>query len=194
MTEIRYEGRIRESVPDDSSVSIRRNNRKCILCGKCYRICNDIQTVNAIGPEERGFEKKVVPPFDMTMAESNCVNCGQCVIACPTGALSEKNDLQPIIEALNSGKFVVAQTAPSIRAALGEYFGMEPGKPVTGKMVTALREVGFSKVFDTDLGADMTIVEEATEFIKRFKEKRDLPMITTCWTAWIQFGEEFLFD
>ena len=194
MTEIRFEGKIRKSVPDNSSVSITRNNAKCILCGKCYRICNEIQTVNAIGPEERGFEKKVVPPFGMNMKESNCVNCGQCVIACPTGALSEKNDLQPIIEALNSGKFIVAQTAPSIRAALGEYFEMEPGKLVTGKMVTALREVGFSKVFDTDLGADITIIEEATEFIKRFKAKRDLPMITTCCPAWIKFAEQFFFE
>jgi iron-only hydrogenase group A len=192
--EIRYEGKIRESVPDNSSVSIKRDNSKCILCGQCYRICNNIQTVNAIGPQDRGFYKKVIPPFDLNMAQSNCINCGQCVIACPTGALSEKNDLKPIIKALNSGKYLVAQTAPSIRATLGECFGMPVGTLVTGKMVTALKEIGFAKVFDTDLGADLTIMEEATEFIKRFTVKKNLPLITTCCPAWIKFGEQYFFE
>lgn len=192
--DIRFEGEKRIEAVDNSSVSIRRDNNKCILCEQCVRMCNDVQTVFAIGLQNRGFKTKVSPPFDMNMKESNCVNCGQCVIACPTGALTEKSDIQNVIDALSSNKYLIAQTAPSIRATLGECFGMEPGTPVTGKMVTALREIGFKKVFDTDLGADICIIEEATEFLKRFKEKRDLPMITTCCPAWIKFGEQFFYE
>ncbi len=179
---------------DESSVSIRRDNDKCILCGQCTRICNDIQTVNAIGLQNRGFETKVSPAFDLKMGESSCVNCGQCVIACPTGALTEKSDLNGVIDALNSDKFLVVQTAPSIRATLGECFGMAPGTAVTGKMVSALRQIGFDRVFDTDLAADICILEEAHEFIKRFKENDNLPMITTCCPAWIKFGEQFFYE
>jgi iron-only hydrogenase group A len=192
--DIRFEGEKRIEPVDNSSVSIRRDNNKCILCEQCTRICNDVQTVYAIGLQNRGFKTKVSPPFDMNMKESNCVNCGQCVIACPTGALSEKSDIQPVLDALRSDKYLIAQTAPSIRATLGECFGMEPGTPVTGKMVTALKEIGFKQVFDTDLGADICIIEEATEFIKRFKNKSDLPLITTCCPAWIKFGEQFFYE
>jgi iron-only hydrogenase group A len=192
--DIRFKGEQRHEEPDESSVSIRRDNNKCVLCEKCIRVCNDIQTVYAIGLEKRGFYTKVSPPFDQDMGESACVNCGQCVIACPTAALSEKSDIQGVIDALNSGKLVIAQTAPSIRATLGECFGMPPGTPVTGKMVAALREIGFFKVFDTDLGADICIIEEATEFVKRFRAKENLPMITTCCPAWIKFGEQFFFE
>jgi iron-only hydrogenase group A len=129
------------------------------------------------------------------MAESACVNCGQCVIACPTGALTEKSDIQHVIDALNTpGKIIIAQTAPSIRATLGECFGMAPGHNVTGKMVAALKLIGFHKVFDTNLGADITIVEEATEFLKRLESGTNLPMITTCCPAWIKFGEQFYYD
>jgi len=179
---------------DESSVSIRRDNNKCILCEQCVRVCNDIQTVYAIGINNRGINTRITPNFGHTMKESSCINCGQCVVACPTGALTEKSDIPGVIEALNSDKFLVAQTAPSIRATLGEIFGIAAGTPVTGKMVAALKEIGFHRVFDTDLGADICIIEEATEFIKRFKEKRDLPMITTCCPAWIKFGEQFFFD
>jgi len=192
--DLRFSGEKRYENVDNSSCSIRRDNNKCILCEQCIRVCNDIQTVYAIGLQNRGFKTRVSPPFEMNMKESNCINCGQCVIACPTAALSEKSDIQNVIDALRSDKYMVAQTAPSIRATLGECFGMSTGTSVTGKMVTALRKIGFDKVFDTDLGADICIIEEATEFVKRFKEKRDLPMITTCCPAWIKFGEQFFYD
>jgi len=191
--DLRYTGEKREEPVDNSSVSIRRDNNKCILCEKCVRVCNELQTVYAIGLQNRGFTTKVGPAFGMNMQESACVNCGQCVIACPTAALSEKSDINEVINALNSGKMCIAQTAPSIRATLGECFGMPAGTPVTGKMVTALREIGFQKVFDTDLGADITIIEEATEFVKRLRENKNLPMITTCCPAWIKFGEQFFY-
>ncbi len=192
--EILYEGEKRPFEVDSSSTSIVRDTSKCILCGRCVRMCRDIQTVNAIGFEHRGFTTKVSTPFDIPMKDSSCVNCGQCVIVCPTGALTEKSNLDIVIDALNSGKHVVAQTAPSIRASLGECFGMEPGNSVTGKMVTALKEIGFQKVFDTNVGADITIIEEATEFVKRLKENKNLPLISTCCPAWIKFGEQFFFE
>lgn len=192
ITETRFNGSRKQVPVDESSCSIRRDNNRCILCGRCVKMCNDIQTVNAIQQNFRGFNTMVTPPLGHSMKESACVNCGQCVIACPTGALTEKSDIQHVIDALNTpGKLLIAQTAPSIRATLGECFGMHPGHNVTGKMVTALKMIGFHKVFDTDLGADITIVEEATEFIKRMKSGKNLPMITTCCPAWIKFGEQF---
>lgn len=195
ITETRFNGK-RKMVPvDESSWSIRRDNNRCILCGRCIKMCNDIQTVNAIQQNFRGFNTLVTPPLGHNMAQSACVNCGQCVIACPTGALTEKSDIQHVIDALNDpSKMLIAQTAPSIRATLGECFGMNPGHNVTGRMVQALRMIGFHKVFDTNLAADITIVEEATEFIKRLKSGKNLPMITTCCPAWIKFGEQFYFD
>jgi len=197
ITETRFNG-ARKKVPvDESSCSIRRDNNKCILCGRCIKMCNDVQTVNAIQQNFRGFNTIITPPLGHDMKESACVNCGQCVIACPTGALTEKSDIQHVIDALNTpGKLLIAQTAPSIRATLGECFGMVPGHNVTGKMVTALHMIGFNKVFDTNLGADITIVEEATEFIRRLESGKidNLPMITTCCPAWIKFGEQFYFN
>src|SRR6056297_3450691 len=132
INEIRFEGEKRQSTPDTSSISIKRDNSKCILCGQCYRTCNEIQTVYAIGQENRGFQTKVTPPFNLNMSESSCVNCGQCVIACPTGALSEQSNVREVADALASNKILIAQTAPSIRATLGELFGMGTGKSVTG--------------------------------------------------------------
>jgi iron-only hydrogenase group A len=189
-----YEGEMRKTTLDDSSVSIIRDNSKCILCGRCVRMCGDIQTVHAIGQHNRGFNTVVCPPLGLDMNQSACVNCGQCIIACPTGALSEKSNLPEVISAITSGKYLIAQTAPSIRAALGECFGLPEGQAVTGKMVAALKEIGFKKVFDTNFGADLTIIEEATELIKRLKENKNLPMITTCCPAWIKFGEQFYFE
>jgi len=192
--DLRFSGE-RKNVPiDNSSVSITRDNNKCVLCERCIRVCNDIQTVYAIGLQHRGFDTVVKPPFGKDMKDSACVNCGQCVISCPTGALRETSDIQHVIDALNSDKILIAQTAPSIRATLGECFDMQPGKPVTGKMVTALKNIGFEYVFDTDLGADICIIEEATEFLKRLKKNDHLPMITTCCPAWIKFGEQYFFD
>lgn len=187
-----FAGVKRHEKADRSSTSIMRDNDKCILCEQCVRVCNDIQTVYAIGLQNRGFYTKVSPALT-NMAESPCVNCGQCVVSCPTGALTEKSDIKSVTDALNSGRHLIAQTAPSIRATLGECFGQPPGTAVTGQMVAALRNLGFNKVFDTDFAADITIVEEATEFIKRFKENRDLPMITTCCPAWIKFGEQYFY-
>lgn len=178
---------------DNSSVSIRRDNNKCILCEQCVRVCNDVQTVYAIGMVNRGVNTRIVPNFNHTLKESSCIYCGQCVVACPTGALTEKSDIQGVLDALNSDKYLIVQTAPSIRATLGELFGIPAGTPVTGKMVTALRQVGFDKVFDTNLGADICIVEEANEFVERVKGYKVLPMITTCCPAWIKFGEQFYF-
>lgn len=193
--ESRFNGARKQLPIDESSPSIRRDNNRCILCGRCIKMCGDVQTVHAIQQHHRGFNTVVEHAFNHNMAESSCVNCGQCVIACPTGALTEKSDIQYVIDALNSeGKLLIAQTAPSIRATLGECFGIPSGKNVTGKMVAALRRIGFHKVFDTDLGADITIIEEATEFIKRLNSKKDLPMITTCCPAWIKFGEQFFYD
>ncbi len=189
-----FETTQREDIIDNSNVSIRRDNNKCILCEQCVRVCNDIQTVYAIGLVNRGANTRVTPNFDHTMKESSCINCGQCVVACPSGALTEKSSIPNVINALNSKKYLIVQTAPSIRATLGELFGMPPGTPVTGKMVTALKQIGFDKVFDTDLGADITIVEEANEFVKRVKGNGVLPMITTCCPAWIKFGEQFYYE
>ena len=189
-----FEDLERNEPPDNSSVSIRRDNNKCILCEQCVRICNDVQTVYAIGMAHRGVGTRITPNFNHNMKESSCINCGQCVVACPTGALTEKSDVQGVIDALNSDKFLIAQTAPSIRATLGELFGLPAGTPVTEKMVTALKQIGFDKVIDTDLGADITIIEEATEFIKRLKENKNLPLITTCCPAWIKFGEQFYYN
>ncbi|MFT4297860.1 MAG: [FeFe] hydrogenase, group A, partial [Candidatus Woesearchaeota archaeon] len=197
---IRYEGEKKHYEKDFSSVSIVRDPDKCILCERCVRVCNDIQTVYAIENFNRGFNISVSPPFNHTLKESSCVNCGQCVVNCPTAALIEKSDISKIVKEIRekrsgkSNKHLVVQIAPSIRATLGECFGMAPGKFVTGQMVTALKKIGFDKVFDTDLCADMTIVEEATEFIKRFTSGKNLPLITTCCPAWIKFGEQYFYE
>ncbi len=194
ISDITYEGERKDTPVDESSVSIRRDNNKCILCQRCTQMCSEVQTVHAIGLQNRGFITKVSPPDSANMAQSACVNCGQCVVVCPTGALTEHRDINPVVDALNDPSLTkVVQVAPSIRATIGECFGYPPGTPVTGKIVTALKLLGFDHVFDTNFAADVTIVEEATEFIKRFKENKDLPLITTCCPAWIKFGEQFYY-
>ena len=189
-----FESIAKEKKIDDSSVSIRRDNNKCVLCEQCVRVCNDVQTVYAIGMTKRGVNTRITPAFEHSMKESACINCGQCVVACPTGALTEKSSIPEVIDALNSDKCLIVQTAPSVRATLGEMFGIPAGKAVTGKMVTALKQIGFDKVFDTNLAADITIIEEAHEFVERVKGKKVLPMITTCCPGWIKFGEQFYYN
>jgi len=193
--EIKYKGEMSTYPKDTSSASIERNLDKCILCRRCETVCSDIQTVSVLSAVNRGFETVVSPAFGMPMVDTNCTFCGQCVSVCPTGALTEVNNTSKVWDALNDkDKFVIVQTAPAVRAALGEEFGMEVGKAVTGKMVAALRSLGFDKVFDTDFAADLTIMEEATELMGRIQNGGRLPMLTSCCPGWINFFEHEFTD
>ena len=188
--QIRYEGETSNTPTDFSSVSITRDVDKCILCRRCEVVCNEIQTVGALGAVLRGFGTTVSTAFMKPLSETNCTNCGQCVSVCPTGALRETNDEDRVWDALDDeDKYVIVQTAPAIRAALGEQFGLKPGTNVTGKMVAILKALGFKKVYDTDFAADLTIVEEATELINRIKNNENLPLLTSCCPGWISFME-----
>jgi iron-only hydrogenase group A len=182
----------KEGMIDHSSPSIVRDSRKCIDCHRCVTVCEQIQTVSVLTPSYRGSNVKVTPAFDLPLLESNCVACGQCILACPVGALYEKDDVDLVWKALQDPtKHVIVQEAPAIRAALGEEFDMPPGSLVTGKMIAALRRLGFDKVFDTNFTADLTIIEEGNELLKRVKEGGVLPMITSCSPGWIKFCEHF---
>ena len=186
-----YEGAMPDSLYDDSTYHLVRDNSKCILCRRCVAACAD-QHVAVIGPNSRGFDTHIGCMFEQPLANVACVSCGQCIVACPTGALTEKDQCADVLAVLNDPtKYVVVQTAPSIRATLGECFGMLVGTNVEGKMVAALRRLGFRKVFDTDFGADLTIMEEANEFIERVQNGGTLPMITSCSPGWVKFCEYY---
>ena len=192
ISEIPYQGRKRHNPIDLSSPSIVRDADKCILCGKCVKVCEQIQTVNAIEFTKRGFESIVAPSFNCALGESTCINCGQCIMVCPTGALTEKCAIEDVRAALKDPtKVVIAQPAPAIRVTIGEAMGMEAGAISTGKMVTALKKLGFNKVFDTDFAADLTIMEEGSELVHRITNNGVLPMMTSCSPGWIKFIEHF---
>ncbi len=193
--EIPFEGE-QSHYKEDKSPSIIRDMDKCIMCRRCEMACNEIQTVGCLSAINRGFEAVVSPAFEMDLEKSTCTYCGQCVAVCPTGALSEVDNTRKVIAALvDPSKTVIVQTAPAVRAALGEEFGLEPGTLVTGKMASALRKLGFDKVFDTDFAADLTIMEEGTELLGRLQKHLDgdesvkLPILTSCCPGWVNFFE-----
>lgn len=190
--EIRFRGRHNEHPKDLSTPALVRDPGKCILCRRCVAVCHEVQTVKAIVPLERGFTTVIGPAFQENLSDSTCVQCGQCALVCPTGAIVEKEYINPVWEALSDpAKHVVVQTAPAIRVAISEEFGGEPGEISTGKLVAALRRLGFDKVFDTDFAADLTIMEEGSEFLQRLQEGGTLPLLTSCSPGWINFIETF---
>ena len=184
-----FEGVKTPATIDQITPSIVRDTSKCVLCGRCIERCKNAHGKSVLGFEKRGFNTIVGPAENRSFADSPCILCGQCTTVCPTGALMEKSEIDKVDAAFKAGKYVVVQTAPAVRAALGEEFGMKIGTPVTGKMVAALRRLGFKKVFDTNYAADLTIMEEATELLGRIKNKGVLPMITSCSPGWINYAE-----
>lgn len=192
VTNGRFDGAKTPSTVDDIGPSIVRDNSKCILCRRCVAVCNKVQNVGAIGVANRGFTTAVGCVFNKSLAESTCINCGQCITACPTGALHEKESINDVWNALGDpDKYVVVQPAPAVRVGIGEEFGLPMGTRCTGKLAAALRRLGFDRVFDTDFGADLTIMEEGTELIERMNNGGVMPMITSCSPGWIKYCETF---
>ena len=190
----KYQGEKTPVTIDQLTPSIVRDTSKCILCGRCVARCQAIHGTGILGFEKRGFNTIVAPADNRSFSESPCILCGQCVNVCPTGALMEKSDIDRVDEAKKAGKYLVVQTAPAVRAALGEEFGMKIGTPVTGKMVAALKRLGFDKVYDTNFAADLTIMEEATELLSRIQNGGVLPMITSCSPGWVNYAEYYYGD
>lgn len=189
-----YQGEMTPVTIDNLTPSVKRDTSKCILCGRCIERCKNAHGLSVLGFEKRGFKTIVAPAGNRSFANSPCILCGQCVTVCPTGALMEVSEIEKVDAAMKAGKYVVVQTAPAVRAALGEEFGYKIGTPVTGKMVAALRRLGFRKVFDTNFGADLTIMEEATELLHRISDNGVLPMITSCSPGWVNYAEYYYGD
>ncbi|MGL4283176.1 MAG: NADH-dependent [FeFe] hydrogenase, group A6 [Eubacterium aggregans] len=192
VTRIPFEGEKSGEWIDDLSTSIVRDETKCILCKCCVAVCRSIQGLGVLGPAGRGFNTHIRPVFDKSIAEVGCINCGQCIVNCPVGALKEKSDIQKVWDAIEDPqKIVVVQSAPAVRAALGEEFGLPMGTNVTGKLAASLRRLDFDHIFDTNFGADVTIMEEGTELINRVTKGGVLPMITSCSPGWIKLIETY---
>ncbi len=190
-----YDGEKNTYEIDDSAAHMYRDNNKCILCRRCVAVCEKTQGIGVIGANERGFATVIQSAFDMGLGETSCVSCGQCIAVCPVGAISEKDSTKEVFEAIaDPEKHVVVQAAPAVRAALGEAFGMPIGTDVEGKMAAALRRLGFDKVFDTNFSADLTIMEEANEFLDRVKNGGKLPLITSCSPGWVKYCEHYFPD
>ena len=190
INQIRFNQLIEEQEIDSSSPSILRNPNKCIKCGDCVMVCEEIQGVGALGFSHRGTEVQIKPAFNKKLSETNCVNCGQCRIVCPTAAITIKNETQKVWDAIyDKNTRVIAQIAPAVRVALGEEFGMKPGEVTIGKIASILRKIGVDEVYDTALTADLTVIEESNEFLDRFSKNQNLPLFTSCCPAWVKFVE-----
>ena len=189
--DIKFDGEKTSGTVDSKSPSIVRDQSKCILCRRCTAVCKNVQKIGAIESSKRGFESCISTADDLSLNDVDCTFCGQCIEACPTAALHEKENINDVWDILNDkNTYKIVQTAPAVRVALGEEFGMKIGTNVQGKMVTALKMMGFDKVFDTNTGADFTIMEEANEFVDRFTNNKTLPMMTSCCPAWVRFAEK----
>ncbi|MFZ5951479.1 MAG: [Fe-Fe] hydrogenase large subunit C-terminal domain-containing protein, partial [Candidatus Rifleibacteriota bacterium] len=192
VTDVRFKRTQKTVEKDRSSLSLVRDPNKCILCGDCVRYCREIQGIGAIDFAFRGKDTQVMPAFNKNLADVDCVNCGQCAAVCPVGAITVRSQIDEVFKALdNPQKTVVAQIAPAVRVALGEEFGLTSGELATGKISAALKRMGFARVFDTSFSADLTVIEEGTEFLERLSSGEKLPQFTSCCPGWVKFAEQF---